>query len=89
MEWRFGNTNVVVANNLATNRLLARDGAHATLGGNVANAPLSLFVNVPSGDLHLVPGATAAIDKAVALSTPVPARHRQSDARFVGRCRGR
>jgi hypothetical protein len=71
IEWRFPNTLAVVANNLTTSRLLARDGGRATLGGNLANAPLSLFVDVPGGDLHLVPGAASAIDKAAALSTPV------------------
>lgn len=69
IEWRFANTTAAVANNLVTHSLIARDGGRATLGGNVANAPLSLFVDVPSGNLHLVPGATTAIDKAVPLAT--------------------
>ena len=65
IEWRFTNTIAAVANNLVSHRLLARDGARGTLSGNVADAPLSLFVDVRAGNLHLLPGATTAIDKAV------------------------
>ncbi len=72
IEWRFPNTAVTVANNLVTHNLLARDGARATLIGNVTTAPLSLFVDVSSGNLHLLPNATAAIDKAAPLATPLP-----------------
>jgi len=71
IEWRFANTTAAVANNLATHRLLARDGASAATGGNVEHASLSLFVDVPSANLHLVPAATIAIDKAAPLLTPV------------------
>ena len=71
IEWRFPNTVVSVANNLATHGLIARDGARATTGGNIANVPQSLFVNVAAGNVHLVPGAATAIDKAAALSNPV------------------
>ena len=71
IEWRFTNTVAAVANNLVTHSLLSRDGAHATLGGNVSNAPLSMFVDVAGANLHLVAGATMAIDKAVPLATPV------------------
>jgi len=71
IEWRFANTTAAVANNLTTHRLVARDGATATTGGNVENAPLSLFVDVTKANLHLVPAATMAIDKAARLLTPV------------------
>ena len=71
IEWRFTNTVAAVANNLVTHSLLSRDGARATLGGNVSNAPLSMFVNVAGANLHLLAGATMAIDKAVPLTTPV------------------
>ena len=64
IEWRFANTTAIVANNLVTHVLLPRDGARAGLAGNVDNAPLSLFVDVASANLHLLPGATAAIGKA-------------------------
>jgi len=40
--------------------------------GNVANAPLTLFVDVASANLRLLPNATAAIDKAAALDVPLP-----------------
>ena len=71
VEWRFPNTFAAVANNLATHALIARDGGRATLGGNVANASLSLFVNPGGGNVHLLPGAVAAIDKAAPLATPI------------------
>jgi hypothetical protein len=67
IEWRFPNTVAVVANNLVTHGLKPRDGAAATLAGNVTNAALSLFVDVPGANVHLRPTATAAIDKGVPL----------------------
>lgn len=71
IEWRFANTTAVVANNLTTHALKARDGGQATLAGNVAGAPLSMFVNAAAGDLRLASTATAAIDKGATLSAPV------------------
>ena len=71
IEWRFANTVARVANNLVTHSLLARDDARATLTGNVSTAPLALFVDVSGGNLHLLPNATAAIDKAAPLATPL------------------
>jgi hypothetical protein len=71
IEWRFANTVAVVANNLVTHSLLPRDGARATLAGNIANAALSSFVDVANADLHLLPAATTAIDKAVPLANPL------------------
>ena len=71
IEWRFVNTAASVSNNLVTHNLLARDGARATLSGNVATASASLFVDVSSGNLHLLPNATTAIDKAAPLATPL------------------
>ena len=71
IEWRFVNTVANVANNLVTHTLLARESARAVLAGNLASAPLSLFVDVASGNLHLVGGAAAAIDKAAVLSSPM------------------
>ena len=72
IEWRFANTSAMVANNLVTHGLLPRDGGRATVTGNVANAPLTLFVDLPSGNLRLLPNAIAAIDKAAALDVPLP-----------------
>lgn len=71
VEWRFSNTVAAVANNLATHSLIARDGGRASIGGNVANAPLALFADPAGGNVHLLPGAVAAIDKAAPLATPV------------------
>ena len=71
IEWRFANTSATVANNLVTHTLLSRDEGRASLAGNVANAPLGLFVDVSTGNLHLLPSATIAIDKAVVLPVPL------------------
>ncbi len=71
IEWRFTNTVAAIANNLTTDRLVPRDGARATTSGNVENASLSLFADVAAANLHLVPGATIAIDKAAPLVVPV------------------
>ncbi len=71
IEWRFVNTTATVANNLVTHSLLMRDEGKASLAGNVVNAPLTLFVDVASGNLHLLPSATLAIDKAVLLPSPL------------------
>ncbi len=60
MEWRFSNTEVTLLNNLVSHNLMDRGGT-ATRSGNIENAPLSLFVDGPGGDLHLAPDA-AAID---------------------------
>jgi hypothetical protein len=69
IEWRFANTRAQLTNNLASYRLLERDGATATLAGNLSNAPLSFFTNPAAGDLHLLASASAAIDQGVALPT--------------------
>jgi hypothetical protein len=71
IEWRFARTTALVANNLVTHRLVARDEARAGLAGNVANAPLSLFVDVASANVHLLPGATAAIGNSAVLAAPL------------------
>jgi hypothetical protein len=67
IEWRFANTSAQITNNLTSYRLLARDGASASLSGNLSNAPLSLFADPASGDLHLLTSASAAIDQGAAL----------------------
>ena len=72
IEWRFANTTALVANNLVTHALLPRDGGRAGLAGNVVGAPLALFVDVAGANLHLVPGATAAIGTGAALAAPLP-----------------
>jgi hypothetical protein len=82
IEWRFAKTTATVANNLVTHAVVARDAGQASLIGNVVDASLGLFVDVSSGNLHLLPSATAAIDKAVALPI-VPAFDIDAEARGV------
>lgn len=72
IEWRFASTTALVANNLVTHALLARDGGRASLDGNVVNAPLSLFTDVAGANLHLLAGATAAIGTGAVLTPPLP-----------------
>lgn len=70
IEWRFpSSTEVEITNNIATHPLRQRDGASATLDGNLQSAQLSLFVDGQNGDLHLELSASEAIDQGV----PVPA----------------
>jgi len=69
MEARFGDTSGEFAYNL-TNMTISgnRDGASGTLTGNLTSASSAWFADAASGDLHLAPTATAAIDAAVTLS---------------------
>ena len=77
IEWRFADTSALVANNLVTHGLVPRDAGRATLVGNVETASLTLFVDLPGGNLRLLPDAIAAIDKAAALDAPLPTGHRR------------
>ncbi len=63
IEWRFPNTTAEVINNLVNHTMRPRDDASATQSGNLTNAQPGWFVNAASGDLHLVPMATQAIDQ--------------------------
>jgi hypothetical protein len=65
VEWRFARTAAAVTNNLVNVPLRERDGALATLAGNVTGAAAAWFVGAASGDLHLAPSASAAIDEGV------------------------
>jgi hypothetical protein len=72
IEWRFGGSvGNEIRNNIATHGLRARDGGSASLSGNLEGASLSLFVDGQGGDLHLAPGANAAIDQGVPLAPGV------------------
>ena len=71
IEWRFANSVATIANNLVTHTLRERDGGRAAVAGNITSAPTSLFVDVAGADLHLVPHAALAIDKAAGLATPL------------------
>jgi hypothetical protein len=66
VEWRFARTSAAVANNLVNLPLRERDGASATLAGNVTGAAASWFASAATGDLHLAGSATQAIDRGVA-----------------------
>ena len=66
IEWRYIDTSVVLANNLTTNRIWDRGGA-AILLTNFEFVPLSLFADVPTGDLHLVDPGSSPVDGGTAL----------------------
>lgn len=68
MEWRFAGTIAEVSNNLTTHALKARDGATATLAGNLAGVPATWFAEVARADLHLSEAGAAAVDAGVPLS---------------------
>ena len=68
IEWRFPNSVVEISNNVVTKNLLQRDGAAATLGGNIEYAPLNWFTDVTAGDLHLTANATSAVDAGISLA---------------------
>lgn len=70
VECRFATTtNCTIRNNLADVPMHLRDSATAVLNSNVVNAVPGIFANPAAGDLHLLPSATNAIDKAPALTT--------------------
>lgn len=66
IEWRWPLTTATISNNLVSDRLLPRNGAAATLEGNLEYAPTGWFANPPSGDLHLSDGGSAPVDGGVA-----------------------
>jgi hypothetical protein len=67
IEYRFSaTTGGLIANNLSSAGIRARDGAAGTVAANYVNAAASMFVNPANGDLHLVAGATAVINKIAA-----------------------
>jgi hypothetical protein len=68
IEWRFPNSVIELANNLATSLLLARDGGSATETGNMASVPTTWMENVATGDLHLTTAAAAAVDAGAPLA---------------------
>jgi len=72
IEWRFARTNVEIRNNLVSHNLRGRDGAVAAESGNVTGAQSTWFLGPTSGDLHLSPSATSAIDR-VSVDTRVEA----------------
>jgi hypothetical protein len=87
IEWRFSNTEADLINNLASHNLQGRDGASATLAGNLEDAPLSLFVDSSGGDLHLAATATTAIDRGVSIAEGPCDDDFDGDARPIGAAR--
>jgi hypothetical protein len=70
VEFRFATTtNCAARNNLADAPIHLRDNAKAAQSGNLVSAIPGMFVNPAGGDLHLLPSATQAIDKAPTLTT--------------------
>jgi len=68
IEWRFPGTTALIRNNLVSHNLRDRGVTSADLAGNLEGAPKSLFADAARRDLHLAPGAIAAIDRGVALA---------------------
>ncbi|HEY3498752.1 MAG TPA: hypothetical protein VGK73_28870 [Polyangiaceae bacterium] len=63
---RFENSVVSLENNLVRS-IRARDGSSASGDSNLENAPDDLFSDLAGLDLHLAPGADAAIDRGIEL----------------------
>lgn len=68
IEWRFsGSILNEIHNNIVTHPIRDRDGIQAAQAGNLKSASLGLFVDGQTGELHLSPEATDAIDQGIAL----------------------
>jgi len=64
IEYRFAHTTgTVIANNILDGSIAARDGATGSVSGNYTTATAALFVNPGLGDLHLLPSASAVLNK--------------------------
>lgn len=68
LEWRFGNTNAQIINNLVNHTMRQRDGATASQSGNLTNARSAWMANSGAGDLHLTAAAVDVIDRVSAPS---------------------
>jgi hypothetical protein len=65
IEYRFpATTGVEIRANLTDGAVQRRDGASATVAGNVVTAQPGWFVDAAGGNLHLTGAATPAIDHA-------------------------
>jgi hypothetical protein len=87
IEWRFSNTHAEIANNLVNYAMMERDGASATLSGNVVTAQPGWFVDAGAGDLHLSAGAAPAIDHGEALAAGLCDDDLDGDLRPIGPAR--
>ena len=86
IEWRFDDTDAHILNNLVSHNLRDRGGA-ARLDGNLSGATAGMFVDAAAGDLHLVAGASAAIDQGVDLAAGLCDDDIDGDARPLGGAR--
>jgi hypothetical protein len=69
IEYRFAQAaGIQIVNNLTDAAIVRRDGASATVTGNYTRALPAMFLDAPSGDLHLRSSASAVIDRGVAFS---------------------
>ena len=80
LEVRFAATRATVTNNLLSAAFKVRDSAASQAGGNVEQAPLSLFRDVPAGDLHVT---KAGGPKGIALPSGLADRDIDGDARAI------
>ena len=62
IDYRFDLTTGILANNLVSHLMRRRDNAPIAVSSNHENAGDVMFAHAPSGDLHLAPLATDAID---------------------------
>ncbi len=64
IEVRFGATrDVLIANNLVNRAIASRDGAEATLQGNVLHLREEWLADAPNGDLHLARAVPGVVDR--------------------------
>ena len=72
IEFRFAHTDrLLLANNLMSDRVVARDDASTQTLGNVESVALDYFDDVAAGDLHLTADAADAIDSGARLANGV------------------
>ena len=67
IEYRFPDTTgLTIAHNLSDGAITAREGATATVTGNVTTATAAYFTHPEAGDLHLTAAAILALDRVTA-----------------------
>ncbi len=68
IEYRFASTTgVVIVNNCSNRAVSRRDGASGRVENNVTDAQSGWFRSVAGADLHILPSATALIDRGIAV----------------------
>jgi hypothetical protein len=80
LEVRFAATRATVTNNLLSAAFKVRDAAASQAGGNVEQAPLTLFRDAAAGDLHV---KKADAPKGIALPSGLADRDLDGDARAL------